>query len=347
MSAGMAVTYRDAGVDIDAGDALVERIKPLARSTRTKEVVDDVGGFAGLCALPADIADPLLVSGTDGVGTKLKVAFATGRHDTIGIDLVAMCVNDVVTTGARPLFFLDYFACGKLDVAVAERVISGIAEGCRQSGCALIGGETAELPGMYAEGEYDLAGFSVGVVSRSALLGPKRVARGDALIAVASSGLHSNGYSLARRVLPDLAATFPELGASVGDALLTPTRIYAKACVGLGRALGDDLHALCHVTGGGIPGNLPRVLPEGTVARVRLDHERPAIFRLIAEQGPVDEAEMLRTFNVGVGLIAVVAASAVPAALAALGEAGETAWRLGDVAEGAPGADAAVEIAGG
>jgi phosphoribosylformylglycinamidine cyclo-ligase len=344
----MSVSYRDAGVDIDAGDELVERIKPHARRTRIAEVVDGIGGFAGLCALPTDIDDPLLVSGTDGVGTKLKVAFATGRHDTIGIDLVAMCVNDVVTTGARPLFFLDYFACGKLDVGVAERVIAGIADGCEDAGCALIGGETAELPGMYAAGEYDLAGFCVGVVSRRALLGPARVVVGDALVAVGSSGLHSNGYSLARRVLGDDLCSAPaELGQSVGDALLTPTKIYAKACAALKASLGDGLHALSHITGGGIDGNLPRVLPDGTIARVRFDHARPAIFDLIARRGPVDEAEMRRTFNLGIGLVAVVAGESVPAALKSLADSGHTAWRFGEVSAGTPGREARVEASGG
>jgi phosphoribosylformylglycinamidine cyclo-ligase len=343
MSEPMALTYRDAGVDIDAGDALVERIKPLARSTRIPEVVQDVGGFAGLCGLPADISDPLLVSGTDGVGTKLKLAWATGRHDTVGIDLVAMCVNDVVTTGARPLFFLDYFACGKLDVAVAERVISGIAEGCRQAGCALLGGETAELPGMYPEGEYDLAGFAVGVVSRSAVLGPTRVQVGDAVVAVASSGLHSNGYSLARRVLErelglGLDHSVRELGTTLGEALLTPTKIYARSVAALTRALGSDLHALSHITGGGIVGNLPRVLPVKTAARLRLDHERAPLFELIAKSGPVEEAEMRRTFNLGVGLIALVSADAAPKALELLAQNHERAWLMGQVvaSEGEP-----------
>jgi phosphoribosylformylglycinamidine cyclo-ligase len=347
----MAITYRQAGVDIEAGDALVERIKPLARSTRIAEVVADVGGFAGLCALPAGVEDPLLVSGTDGVGTKLKVAFATGRHDTIGQDLVAMCVNDVVTTGARPLFFLDYFACGKLEVDVAESVVRGIADGCRAAGAALLGGETAELPGMYPDGEYDLAGFAVGVVARAALLGPERVRAGDALVAVASSGLHSNGYSLARRVLEGelrlgLDRAVAELGCTLGDALLTPTRIYARTVSALGRALGSDLHALCHVTGGGIEGNLPRVLPPGTHARVSLGFPRPAIFELIARGGPVAEEEMRRTFNLGVGLIAVVAEARAEAALAALGAAGERAWRLGDVALAEGDAEPRVDFVG-
>ncbi len=335
----MAITYREAGVDIDAGEALVERIKPLAKSTRIAEVVEDVGGFAGLCALPSDIDDPLLVSGTDGVGTKLKVAFATGVHGSIGQDLVAMCVNDVITTGARPLFFLDYFACGKLDVDVAESVVSGIAEGCRLAGCALLGGETAELPGMYAEGEYDLAGFAVGVVSRRALLGPKRVQPGDELVAVASSGLHSNGYSLARRVLEkEMGLSFDdrpdELDCTLGEALLAPTRIYAKAVAGVRAAIGDGLHALCHITGGGLPGNLPRVLPDGTRAEVRLDFARPPLFKLIARGGPVAEDEMRRTFNLGVGLVAVVTAGRSEATIAAFQAAGERAFRLGQVVAG-------------
>jgi phosphoribosylformylglycinamidine cyclo-ligase len=333
----MAITYRQAGVDIDAGEALVERIKPLARSTRIPEVVADIGGFAGLCALPSDVTDPLLVSGTDGVGTKLKLAFATGEHGTVGIDLVAMCVNDVVTVGARPLFFLDYFGCGRLDVDVAERVISGIAEGCRQAGCALLGGETAELPGMYPEGEYDLAGFAVGVVSRNATLGPHRVQGGDELVAVASSGLHSNGYSLARRVLEGelglpLSGFVAELDQPLGAVLLTPTRIYARSVAALSQTLGTSLHALCHITGGGIPGNLPRVLPAGCVARVRFDHVRPKIFGLIARGGPVSEDEMRRTFNLGIGLVAVVARGTSGQAVRALDAAGERAWALGEVA---------------
>jgi phosphoribosylformylglycinamidine cyclo-ligase len=344
----MAVTYRDAGVDVDAGDALVERIKPLARMTRIAEVVEDVGGFAGLCALPSDIADPLLVSGTDGVGTKLKLAFVTGRHGTIGQDLVAMCVNDVVTTGARPLFFLDYFGCGKLDVDVAEQVIAGIADGCKLAGCALLGGETAELPGMYADGEYDLAGFAVGVVSRASVLGPARVRAGDALVAVASTGLHSNGFSLARQVVETrlklaLEAHVAELGATVADTLLTPTRIYARQVAALIAALGQDVHALCHVTGGGVTGNLPRVLPAGTLARVTLTHQRPPIFDLIARGGPVEEDEMRRTFNLGIGLVAAVASGRAADAVAAFEASGERAWPLGEVVAASPGSKPRVE----
>jgi phosphoribosylformylglycinamidine cyclo-ligase len=310
----VGITYRDAGVDIDAAEGLVSRIQRMAKRTRIPELVGGIGGFAGLCSLPTGMKDPILVSGTDGVGTKLKVAFATGRHDTIGIDLVAMCVNDVVTVGARPLFFLDYFATGKLDVDVGEAVIAGIVEGCTRAGCALLGGETAELPGMYAEGEYDLAGFAVGVVERARLLDGKQAREGDVVIGVASSGLHSNGFSLARKVIEErmglaMGAPLPGGdGRSVGDALLEPTRIYARMVAALVEALGADLHGIAHITGGGLPENLPRVLPEGAGARLDLgSFERPAIFRLLAEQGPIDEAELLRTFNCGVGLCLVVA----------------------------------------
>jgi phosphoribosylformylglycinamidine cyclo-ligase len=262
-----------------------------------------------------------------------------------------MCVNDVVTTGARPLFFLDYFGCGKLDVDVAEQVIAGIADGCRLAGAALLGGETAELPGMYPDGEYDLAGFAVGVVSRKAVLGQKRVKIGDAVVAVASSGLHSNGYSLARRVLEGemkirLDAHVPELGRTLGDELLEPTRIYARSVLGLGAALGDRLHALCHVTGGGLAGNLPRVLPKGAVARVRTNHPLPPIFGLIARGGPVAEDEMRRAFNLGIGLVAIVDATAADEAVRKLVDLGEKAWFAGEVAAGKPGAEAETEIVG-
>ncbi|WP_437576901.1 phosphoribosylformylglycinamidine cyclo-ligase [Sorangium sp. So ce887] len=333
----MSVTYREAGVDIDAGDALVERIKRLAKPTRIPEVLGDVGGFAGLCMLPSGLSEPVLVSGTDGVGTKLKVAFATGVHDTVGIDLVAMCVNDVVTVGARPLFFLDYFATGKLDVDVGEAVVRGIAEGCKQAGCALIGGETAELPGMYAEGEYDLAGFAVGVVERSRILDGKRIVAGDAVIGVASSGLHSNGFSLARRVLEKemglrMSDRVDDLGATVGEALLTPTRIYARAITALLAACGDAVRGLSHITGGGLPGNLPRVLPDGLGAQLDLgSYQRPAVFQVLQRGGPVEEAEMRRTFNLGVGLVAVVEKGAADRAIEAFAGSGERAWVLGEV----------------
>ncbi|WP_437326187.1 phosphoribosylformylglycinamidine cyclo-ligase [Sorangium sp. So ce381] len=333
----MSVTYREAGVDIDAGDALVERIKRLAKPTRIPEVLADVGGFAGLCALPGGLSEPVLVSGTDGVGTKLKVAFATGVHDTVGIDLVAMCVNDVLTVGARPLFFLDYFATGKLDVDVGEAVVRGIAEGCKQAGCALIGGETAELPGMYADGEYDLAGFAVGVVERSRILDGKRIAVGDAVLGVASSGLHSNGFSLARRVLEKemglkMSDRVADLGGTVGETLLTPTRIYARAITALLATCGDAVRGLSHITGGGLPGNLPRVLPDGLGARLDLgSYQRPAVFQVLQRGGPVEEAEMRRTFNLGVGLVAVVEKGAADRAIEALAKSGEQAWVLGEV----------------
>jgi len=327
----MPVTYRQAGVDIDAGDALVERIKPLAKKTRIAEVLADVGGFAGMCRVPGGVDDPILVSGTDGVGTKLKVAFATGVHDTIGIDLVAMSVNDVVTTGARPLFFLDYFATSALDVGVAEKVIAGIARGCELSGCALLGGETAELPGMYAEGEYDLAGFCVGVVARARIVDGSRVTEGDAVVALPSTGLHSNGYSLARKVLPDFAERPRELGGkSVGEALLEPTRLYAKTVQAV-LARGHDVRAMCHVTGGGLPGNLPRVLPEGLAASVGDVASRAPIFDLIEKRGPVDVAEMRRTFNLGVGFVFVVPAAGFEALVATLREVGESPIDLGRV----------------
>jgi len=332
----MPLTYKTAGVDIDAGDDLVERIKPLAAATRIPEVIADVGGFAGLCGLPSGIEEPVLVSGTDGVGTKLKVAFATGVHDTIGFDLVGMCVNDIVTCGARPLFFLDYFATGRLDVGVAESVVRGIAAACKESGCALLGGETAELPGMYADGEYDLAGFAVGVVGRKKIVDGRRTAAGDVAIALPSSGLHSNGYSLARKALFDAMSLSPadrpaELeGKSVGEALLVPTRLYPRAVQAV-LAAGVDVRAMSHITGGGLPGNLPRVLPEGMGVRVEATWRRPAIFDLVQKAGGVAESEMRRTFNVGVGFVFIVPASEAQRAENALREAGEAPFTLGRV----------------
>jgi phosphoribosylformylglycinamidine cyclo-ligase len=327
----MAITYRDAGVDIDAGDELVERIKPLAKMTRIAEVLGDVGGFAGLCRVPGDVDEPVLVSGTDGVGTKLKVAFATGVHDTIGFDLVGMCVNDVVTCGARPLFFLDYFGTGKLDLAVAEAVIRGIAGACKESGCALLGGETAELPGLYAAGEYDLAGFAVGVVARKKIVDGTRVAAGDAVVALPSSGLHSNGYSLARKVLADLAERPKELGGkTTGETLLVPTRLYARA-VQVVLGAGIDVRAMSHITGGGIPGNLPRVLPEGLGVSIDQPWVRPAVFDLIAKRGPVEEAELRRTFNLGVGFVFVVPKAEEARTLEVLAAMGDEPISIGHV----------------
>jgi phosphoribosylformylglycinamidine cyclo-ligase len=334
----MPITYKDAGVDIDAGDALVDRIKPLAARLRIPEVIDDVGGFAGLCGLPAGMRDPVLVSGTDGVGTKLEVAFATGIHDTIGIDLVAMCVNDVITTGARPLFFLDYFATSRLDIDVAEAVIKGIAEGCGQAGCALLGGETAELPGMYREGCYDLAGFAVGVVERAELINGRHTRQGDVVVGVASSGLHSNGYSLARRIAIDASGGqwslhVEALGTTLASAFLVPTRIYSRAVQALrGAVAGNALRALCHITGGGLPGNLPRVLPDGFGARLNLaSFKRPALFQWLQDHGPVEDAEMRRTFNLGVGMCVIVEPAHAEVAIQALRDAGEQAWPLGIV----------------
>ncbi len=330
------LTYKRAGVDIDAGDELVERIKPLAAATRIREVVSDVGGFAGLCRVPGDVEDPVLVSGTDGVGTKLKVAFATGIHDTIGFDLVGMCVNDIVTCGARPLFFLDYFATSKLDVDVAEKVVRGIAAACKESGCALLGGETAELPGMYAAGEYDLAGFAVGVVARKKLIDGARVRAGDVALSLPSSGLHSNGYSLARTALFEHARFSPgdrppELGGqSVGEALLTPTRLYGRAVSAL-LSGAIDVRAMCHVTGGGLPGNLPRVLPEGLGVRIEATWSRRPIFDLVQRAGSIETREMRRAFNVGIGFVVVVAAADVGRALEVLGQVGEKPFVLGKV----------------
>ena len=329
----MGLTYKDAGVDIEAGERLVDRIRPMAKATRTPYVLGGVGGFAGLCGLPGGMTEPILVAGTDGVGTKLKLAFATKMHRTVGIDLVAMCVNDVITTGAQPLFFLDYFATGAIDVDQAADVIAGIAEGCRESGCALLGGETAELPGFYAAGEYDLAGFAVGVVDRSAILDGSKVRAGDAVLGLASSGLHSNGYSLARRALLDeakidLDASFDD-ASSWGEALLRPTRIYAKASAAA--VATGHVRALCHVTGGGLVGNLPRVLPEGLGARVEESWPVPRVFDAIREHGDVATHEMRRTFNLGIGYVLVVAPEGVDAVVSALGESGEIAHRMGTI----------------
>ncbi len=333
------LTYKDAGVDIEAGERLIDRIKPLAARTRTPEVLSGLGGFAGLCGLPSDIEEPVLVSGTDGVGTKLKVAFAADRHATVGIDLVAMCVNDILTCGARPLFFLDYFATGNLDVDRATQVVEGIATGCELAGCALLGGETAELPGFYQEGEYDLAGFAVGVVDRKAILDGSSVKVGDALIGLPSSGLHSNGYSLARRALLDaqggpeggslqLDAQPPGLEGSLADALLAPTRIYAKGCRA---ALATGaVHAMSHITGGGLPGNLPRVLPQGCAAQIdAAAWARPPIFDLIQSRGGIAEGEMRRTFNLGVGMVFVVDSARAAQVITALEDAGESPFTMG------------------
>jgi phosphoribosylformylglycinamidine cyclo-ligase len=331
----MAITYKDAGVDIDAGEALVERIKPMARSTQRSEVLGGIGGFAALCRIPAGYTEPVLVSGTDGVGTKLKTALATGRHDTIGIDLVAMCVNDVLVTGAEPLFFLDYFATAALDVDTAASVIAGIAEGCRQAGCALVGGETAELSGLYHGHDYDLAGFCVGVVERAQIRPRRDLAAGDVVIGLPSCGLHSNGHSLARKVVLELLqlpldARPPELGgASVADELLRPTIIYGAAFAALRRA-GIAWKAAAHITGGGLIENPPRVFADDALA-VELDARAwqvPPIMTLIARAG-VAPREMYRTFNMGIAMIIVVPPDAVAAALTAL--AGDRARVVGAI----------------
>lgn len=336
--------YRDAGVDIDAGDEFVDRISPLVRSTFRPEVLTDLGGFGGLFRLQAHrYAEPVLVSGTDGVGTKLKIAFLTDRHDTVGIDLVAMCVNDIVVSGAEPLFFLDYFATGKLAVPKAQSVVKGIAEGCRQAGCALIGGETAEMPSFYTEGEYDLAGFAVGVVDRPKIIDGRSIVPGDALIGLASTGLHSNGYSLARRVLLDQAklsvtSLLPDLDQPLGDVLLTPTRIYAKQVLALIQEY--PINGIAHITGGGITENLPRVLPGGRRARLTPSAwPVPPIFAAIQRAASVDDAEMRRTFNMGLGFLLVVAADDVAAATRRLETAGERVFTVGEIVAGEPGVE--------
>jgi phosphoribosylformylglycinamidine cyclo-ligase len=332
------ITYRDAGVDIDAGDALVEAIKPFARRTLRPEILAGIGGFGALAEIPKKYREPVLVSGTDGVGTKLKLAFQLGRHDTVGIDLVAMSVNDVLTQGAEPLFFLDYFACGRLDVAVATEVVKGIARGCELAGCALIGGETAEMPGMYAEGEYDLAGFAVGVVEKSAIIDGRSIAAGDVVLGLASSGAHSNGYSLVRRILdrskPDLRADFH--GRPLGEALLEPTRIYVKPALALMKEL--RVKGLAHITGGGLTENLPRVLPEKVKAVIsRTAWKRPPLFEWLQREGKVAEEEMLRVFNCGIGMTVVVSSTDADAAARALTASGETVFEIGLIEPRKPG----------
>jgi phosphoribosylformylglycinamidine cyclo-ligase len=335
------LTYRDAGVDIDAGNRLVDAIKPLAKATRRPGAEADLGGFGALFDLKsAGYRDPILVAATDGVGTKLKIAIESGRHATIGIDLVAMCVNDLVVQGAEPLFFLDYFACGKLEVAAAREVIAGIAEGCQQAGCALIGGETAEMPGMYAAKDYDLAGFAVGAAERGLVLPRSDIIPGDVLIGLASSGVHSNGYSLVRRLVAetglawDAPAPFaPEK--TLAEALLTPTRIYVKPVLATIEATGGPegaVKALAHITGGGLTENLPRVLPDTVAAQIDLAALRvPPVFGWLATAGRLDDAEMLKTFNCGVGMVVVAAKDGSDAVLAALRDAGESPTLIGEI----------------
>ena len=330
-----SLTYKDAGVDIDAGNALVERIKPFVAATRRPGVLSGIGGFGGLFEVPAGYRRPVLVAGTDGVGTKLKLAIETGRHGSVGIDLVAMCANDVIVQGAEPLFFLDYYATGRLDVDSAAAVIEGIAEGCRQAGAALLGGETAELPGFYQGEDYDLAGFCVGIVEYDRIIDGSRVKPGDAIVGIASSGLHSNGYSLARKVLARSGAALdmPLDGAPLIDRLLAPTRIYVKPLLALLAEV--DVHAMAHITGGGLPENLPRVLPEGAAARIELGSwRRPAVFDWLQSEGGIADAELYRTFNCGLGMALVLPAADAERAIALLNGHGEQAWLAGHVEAG-------------
>jgi phosphoribosylformylglycinamidine cyclo-ligase len=332
------ITYRDAGVDIDAGDELVERIKPLVRRAQRPEVLAGIGGFGALVELPSGYRQPVLVAGTDGVGTKLRLAIDSGRHDTIGIDLVAMCANDVVVQGAEPLFFLDYYATGRLQVAVAESVVRGIVEGCVQAGAALVGGETAEMPGMYHDSDYDLAGFCVGVVEKDAIIDGSRVAAGDAIIGLSSSGPHANGYALIRKLVALEGVTAATLldGRSLFDRLLAATRIYVQPLLTLIRAL--PVHALAHITGGGLIDNIPRVLPAGLEAV--LERRRwpvDPVFSWLQRSARLDSAAMYRTFNCGIGMVAIVPAERADAALELLAGRGEPAQIIGEVRSGARG----------
>ncbi|UNU73015.1 phosphoribosylformylglycinamidine cyclo-ligase [Moraxella nasovis] len=332
-----SLSYKDAGVDIDAGEALVSRIKSVAKATARSEVVGGLGGFGALCRIPQGYKSPLLVSGTDGVGTKLKLALDLNRHDTIGQDLVAMCVNDLLVCGAEPLFFLDYYATGKLDVDTAEAVIRGIGEGCKLSNCALIGGETAEMPGMYQAEDYDLAGFCVGVVEESEVITGQNVQAGDVLIALASSGVHSNGYSLVRKVIEvtqtNVANTTLDNGENLADALMKPTRIYVKSVNALQKQLGNtNIHAMAHITGGGLTENLPRVLPDDLSASIDLTSwDMPSVFKWLQRGGNIAESEMVRTFNCGVGFVIVLPQDKAQTALDFLKEQGETAWQIGSI----------------
>ncbi len=328
------LTYKEAGVDIDAGEELVERIKAPVKRTNRPEVIGGLGGFGALTRIPERYKKPVLVSGTDGVGTKLRLAIDLKRHATVGQDLVAMCVNDLIVQGAEPLFFLDYYATGHLDVDTAATVVTGIARGCEMAGCALVGGETAEMPGMYESGDYDLAGFSVGVVEESGIIDGSQVKAGDALVAIASSGPHSNGYSLIRKILEvsgtrPLTETLPS-GRLIADALMEPTRIYVKPVLKLLETV--KVHALAHITGGGFWENIPRVLPEGTCAACNASSwQWPEIFNFLMEKGGVSRHEMYRTFNCGVGMIAVVAKEDTERTIASLKASGENAWHLGEI----------------
>ena len=328
-----SLSYKDAGVDINAGNELVERIKPHVKRTTRPEVIGGLGGFGALCAIPGKYKEPILVSGTDGVGTKLRLAIDLKKHDTIGIDLVAMCVNDLVVQGAEPLFFLDYYATGKLNVDVASDVVKGIAEGCVQSGCALVGGETAEMPGMYHAGDYDLAGFCVGVVEKSEIIDGSQVKVGDALIALGSSGPHSNGYSLIRKVM-DVAGVNPSTeqldGHSLSEQVLAPTKIYVKSVLALIKQ--TEVHAIAHLTGGGFLENIPRVLPKKTKAVIdESSWEWQPVFKWLQEKGNIETYEMYRTFNCGVGMVIALPQSQVETSLAILKQSGENAWLIGHI----------------
>jgi phosphoribosylformylglycinamidine cyclo-ligase len=333
-----SLTYRDAGVDIEAGDRLVENIKPFAKKTLRAEVLAGIGGFGALCRIPQKYREPVLVSGTDGVGTKLKLAFELNRHDTIGIDLVAMSVNDILVQGAEPLFFLDYFACGKLDVTTATQVVKGIATGCEHAGCALIGGETAEMPGMYGEGEYDLAGFAVGVVEKSKIIDGSKIAAGDIVLGLASSGAHSNGYSLIRRILKqhNVNLAQPLDGTPLADLVLAPTRIYVKSLLQLMEKI--PVKGLAHITGGGLTENVPRILPDTLTAQLeRASWKMPPLFQWLQRQGNIADAEMLRVFNCGIGMVAIVAPEHADAAAKLLQDTGETVYRIGVIRARGPG----------
>ena len=332
LPASNSLSYRDAGVDIDAGDRLVDNIKPFAKRTLRDGVLAGIGGFGALFELPKKYKEPVLVSGTDGVGTKLKLAFHLNRHDTVGIDLVAMSVNDILVQGAEPLFFLDYFACGKLDVATATQVVKGIAAGCELAGCALIGGETAEMPGMYPSGEYDLAGFAVGAVEKSKIIDGADIVPGDVILGLASSGAHSNGYSLIRKIVDtsgvDLSSALD--GRTLGEALLTPTRIYVKPVLAALQEV--PIKGLAHITGGGLVENVPRVLPQNVCAELKKSTwPRPPLFDWLQKNGNVAEAEMHRVFNCGIGMVAIVAAAHAVRAIEALRREGEAVYRIGEV----------------
>ena len=345
---GKHLTYRDAGVDIEAGNALVERIRPMAQRTMRPEVLGGIGGFGALFQISKKYKDPVMVSGTDGVGTKLKLAFRLKKHDTIGIDLVAMSVNDILVSGAEPAFFLDYFACGKLDVDVAADVVKGIAEGCYQAGCALIGGETAEMPGMYDPTEYDLAGFAVGLVEKTKIIDGLRIAPGDAVIGLASTGCHSNGYTLVRTVVAKSSSdVFEPLEAggtrTLGEALLEPTRIYVKPV--LATLAKVDVKGIAHITGGGLTENIPRVLPEETAARLESTRwPRPEIFKWLQKTGNIEDAEMYRTFNCGIGMTLVVPKGEAKAAIDSLASHGVEAFEIGAIVARQPGAPQTVVV---